>query len=128
MQAPAIQPGNPAPDKSVVLTRALIRAADHLGLSGRDLARIVGVSEATMSRLKRGDATLDAATKSFELAALTIRVFRSLDALMGGEAAPARDWLRNPNTALGGTPLACMTSIGGLVDVAAYLDARRAPI
>lgn len=37
-----------------VLTKAALRAADRRGLSGRQLANIVGVSEATVSRWKRG--------------------------------------------------------------------------
>ena len=46
----------PAPDRNAVLTKALLRAAERLGLSGRQLSGIVGISEATVSRLKRGEA------------------------------------------------------------------------
>ena len=35
--------------------------------------------------------------KSFELALLFIRLFRSLDAIVGGDEAVARAWLRNEN-------------------------------
>ena len=40
----------------------------------------------------------------------------------------ARAWLRADNTALNGKPLDLMTHIPGLVDVIAYLDARRAVV
>ena len=64
--------------------------------------------------------------KSFELSVLFARLYRSLDAMSGGDDAVARAWLRSENTALGGTPLTLVQSIQGLVNVIAYLDARRA--
>ena len=118
----------PAPDHNAVLTKAVLRAAERLGLSGRNLAEIVGVSEATVSRLRRGDAMLEAGSKPFELAALLVRVFRSLDAITGGDEAVARVWMTAANTALGAPPLERMATIQGLVDVTAYLDARRAAV
>ena len=76
--------------------------------------------------MKRGDFHLDPGTKPFELAVLFIRLYRSLDAIVGGDDAVAAAWLANPNTALGGRPVERLQSISGLVDVIAYLDARRA--
>jgi transcriptional regulator with XRE-family HTH domain len=111
-----------------VLTKAALRAADRLGLSGRQLADIVGVSEATVSRWKRGDSLLESGSKPFELAALLVRTFRSLDAITGGDEAVARRWLASPNTALAARPVERMMQLQGLVDVATYLDARRAPL
>jgi transcriptional regulator with XRE-family HTH domain len=111
-----------------VLTKAALRAADRLGLSGRQLAGIVGVSEATVSRWKRGDSLLESGSKPFELAALLVRTFRSLDAITGGDEAVARRWLASPNTALAARPVERMMQLQGLVDVATYLDARRAPL
>jgi hypothetical protein len=52
-------------------------------------------------------------------------VFRSLDAIAGGDEAVATAWLRSENLALGGTPLTLIQSVPGLVHVLAYLDARR---
>ena len=118
----------PAPDRNAVLTKAMLGAAERLGLSGRQLAEIVGVSEATVSRLKRGEATLEAGSKPFELAALLVRAFRSLDAITGGDEAVARVWMTATNTALGARPVERMATIQGLVDVTTYLDARRAPV
>jgi hypothetical protein len=57
---------------------------------------------------------------------LFIRLYRSLDAIVGGDGAVARSWLRNDNTVLGGKPVDLMRTIAGLMDVIAYLDARRA--
>ena len=116
------------PEAGAVLTKAALRAADRLGLSGRQLADIVGVSEATVSRWKRGDSLLEPGTKPFELAALLVRTFRSLDAITGGDEAVARRWLAAPNTALAARPVERMAQVQGLVDVTTYLDARRAPL
>lgn len=116
------------PEAGAVLTKAALRAADRLGLSGRQLANIVGVSEATVSRWKRGDSLLESGSKPFELAALVVRIFRSLDAITGGDEAVARRWLASPNTALAARPVERMMQLQGLVDVATYLDARRAPL
>ncbi len=116
------------PDAGAVLTKAALRAADRLGLSGRQLADIVGVSEATVSRWKRGESLLEPGSKPFELAALLVRTFRSIDAITGGDEAVARRWLAAPNTALAARPVERMTQVQGLVDVTTYLDARRAPL
>lgn len=109
-----------------VVTKATVAAAERLGLSARTLAGVVGVSEASVSRMKRLDHLLEKGTKPFELALLLIRLFRSLDAITGGDEQVARAWLKNRNTALSGIPAEKILSISGLTDVLAYLDARRA--
>lgn len=118
----------PAPDRGTILTKAVLRAAERLGISGRRLAEIVGVSEATVSRWKRNEAALEPGSKAFQLAALFVRIFRSLDAITGGDEAVARLWLTAPNTALAARPIERMVTVQGLVDVTTYLDGRRAPI
>lgn len=115
-------------DRGAVLTKAMLRAADILGLNARALARVIGVSEPTLSRMKRGDVLLEAGTKPYELAALVVRLYRSLDAISGGEDAVARSWMTGPNTALKGVPSELITSVTGLVDVVGYLDAHRAVV
>ena len=116
------------PARSLVLTKAVIRAADRLDLTARQVGRVLGLSEPTISRMKRGQFVIEDGTKPFELAALLVRAFRSLDAITGGDEAVARSWMTAPNTALGGIPAERILSVGGLVDVVAYLDARRAPL
>lgn len=112
--------------EAAVVTKAVARAADRLGLTNRELARILGLSQASVSRLKRGAFALKPASKPFELALLFLRLFRALDAVVGGDERVARAWLRNPNAALGGVPVERIASVTGLVDVLAYLDSRRA--
>jgi uncharacterized protein (DUF2384 family) len=118
----------PQPDPASVLTKAVMRAAEALGLSGKVLSAMLGVSEASLSRMKRGDFKLEASSKSFELGVLFVRLFRSLDAIVGGEAAIARAWLNNPNSVLDRRPVEAIQTVTGLIDVIAYLDSRRALI
>jgi hypothetical protein len=127
-EMPRLPVTDPRPAEGPVLTKAAIRAADALDVTAKMLAAVIGVSEATVSRMRRGEFALEKGSKPFELAVLFIRLFRSLDAIVGGDEAVARAWLRNANTALGGVPAEKIRTIPGLVDVIAYLDARRAPL
>jgi DNA-binding XRE family transcriptional regulator len=124
--SPLVQPRRPAPAEEAVATKAVLRAASRLGLSNKQLGRILGLSEATVSRMGSGAYTLSHGDKSFELALLFIRLFRAIDAVTGGDEAVASAWLRNENLALGAAPLTLLQSIYGLVHVLGYLDAHRA--
>jgi hypothetical protein len=115
-----------APSEATVLTKAALRAAEHLGMSNKSLAAIIGVSEATVSRMRSGHYTLQRGQKPFELAILFVRFYRSLDAIVGGDWEVARAWLKNPNTALDSEPLALIQTVPGLMNAIHYLDARRA--
>jgi len=120
----ATQP-DPRADGALV-TKAALRAAERLALSNKELARILGLSESTVSRMSAGPYALAPEQKPYELALLFVRLYRSLDSIVGGDAAVAKTWLRADNTALGGTPLARIMSVAGLTETIAYLDARRA--
>ena len=109
-----------------VLTSATVRAAERLQIKNAALAQILGVSDSTVSRMRNKALFLERGDKPFELAILFVRLYRSLDSIMAGDDAVAADWLRNKNTALNGVPLELIKSVSGLVDVIAYLDARRA--
>jgi hypothetical protein len=113
---------------SAVVTKATLRAADRLSITNKVLARVIGVSESTVSRMRRGDYPLEQGQKAFELAVMFVRLYRSLDAVVGGDDAVAGKWLANSNTALQGTPLELIQSVSGLANVIQYLDARRAVV
>jgi len=66
-----------------VLSKATWRAARQLGLSGAALSKVIGLSEATVSRLGRGEWDVAPQSKEGQLAALVVRLFRSLDAIVG---------------------------------------------
>ena len=118
----------PAADSAVVLSRATVRAARFLDVAQSDLAQVIGVSGATLSRLANGRKALEPGSKPWQLAALFVRLFRSLDAIVGSDDAAARAWLRSDNTALGGVPLTLIRDPAGLVRTVDYLDAARARI
>ncbi|HQZ80912.1 MAG TPA: MbcA/ParS/Xre antitoxin family protein [Steroidobacteraceae bacterium] len=115
-----------APAPGAVLARAVFRAAGFLGVSQADLADIIGVSGATASRLAHGGKALEEGTKPWQLAALFVRSFRSLDAIVGSDDTAARAWMRAVNSALGGVPLELMRDPAGLARTVDYLDAARA--
>lgn len=107
-----------------VLAKAVLAAAARLGLRNRQLAQILGSSEASVSRLQHGRG-LEPASKEGELALLFLRLYRSLDALVGGDDDQARAWLHGGNHHLNGVPAERIRTVEGLVDVVQYLDAMR---
>lgn len=117
---------NIAPTQATVVTKAALRAAERLALRNNVLARTIGVSEPTVTRMRKGDYLLEPGQKPFELAVLFVRLYRSLDAIVGGNDAVAADWIKNRNTVLDATPLDLIQTVAGLTDVIAYLDSRRA--
>jgi hypothetical protein len=114
--------------QGAVVTKAALRAADRLGIKNNVLARIVGLSEPTVTRMRRGDYVLEAGQKAFELAVLFVRLYRSLDSIVDGDDAVAKSWIRNENAGLAGRPLDLIQSVSGLTNVILYLDTRRALI
>lgn len=108
-----------------VLTRATLRAAERLGLNHAQLARVLGVSPSTVTRLTQGSYTIAPDSKTGELALLLIRLFRSLDSIVGN-AADGATWMATQNTALSGVPRDLIATAQGLVHATAYLDAYRA--
>jgi transcriptional regulator with XRE-family HTH domain len=116
---------SPQPQPARVVTKAALRAAERLGLSQSDLAEVIGVSPATVSRMAGGIYLLDPATKQGELALVFLRVYRSLDTLLGGEQDKLKAWFEAPNSHLDGVPAKLVRSVEGLARVADYLDAMR---
>jgi len=114
-------------DPRQVLTKATARASVLLGLSGAALARIIGVSEPTVSRILKGERPLDPESKEGELSLLLVRVYRSLDALVGTDDQKRKDWMQSKNKALGGVPAQLIERADGLVATLNYLDGLRAP-
>jgi len=117
-----------SPAESQVVAKAAIRAAAILDIPNTVLAKVLGVSEASVSRMRAGKFSLEQSSKAFELSVLFVRLFRGLDAIVGGDAAAARSWLRTENTALRGTPITLIQSVIGLTQAVQYVDARRARI
>jgi hypothetical protein len=114
--------------EGAVLSKAVCRAADFLDLPNKVVARTLGISETSVSRLRTGAYVLTPDTKPFELAQLFVRLFRSLDAITGSDDNASRSWFRAENTALRGKPIELIQTVSGLIGALAYVDSRRAPI
>ncbi len=117
----------PLPDSREVLTKAVVNAAKALGVSQAKVASTLGVSDPTASRMFGGKYLLDPQRKEWELAALFVRLFRSLDSIVASDEK-ARAWLNSDNKALGGRPVDLLPRAEGLIRVLLYLDAARGRI
>lgn len=114
------------PDPAAVVTKATLRAAQQLGLNNAGLAAVLGVSEASVSRLKAQSRTIGINDKEGELALMLIRLFRSLDPLVGGDEARRAAWMSSHNKALRGIPDQLIRKVDGLTRTLDYLDGMRA--
>jgi len=121
--APALAP---LADRAAVLTKATVRAAHLLGLSHAALGRIIGVSPATVSRMASGNHALVPGTKPAELATLVVRLYRSLDALVGNDEQARKAWMAGFHEAFGRPPREAIATVDGLTHVVRYLDGSRA--
>ena len=115
-------------DPRQVLTGAVLRASALLEITQSGLAQILGLSPSTVSRMANGTYTLDILKKEWELGALFVRLFRSLDAVIGSNDTAARGWLNAQNQGLVGRPIDLIRSTEGLVRVVQYLDSARGRI
>ena len=112
----------------LTLTKAVVRAAHLLKFNQVLVARILGVSSPTASRLVSGTYVLSRArSKEWEFGLLLVRLFRSLDAILGS-GEKAQTWLASQNLSLGARPLDLIQSAEGLIRVLHYLDAHRGRI
>ena len=112
------------PSPGLVLSKAVLSAAERLGLRQSHLAAVLGSSEASISRLQHGR-ELNPDAKEGELGLMFLRLFRSLDSIMGGADDKSRLWMHAYNTHLAGIPAERIQRVEGLVDVVQYLDAMR---
>jgi hypothetical protein len=76
-------------------------------------------------RLAAGYYELAPNSKPWEFAVLLVRIFRSLDALVGSRDEVMRTWLGSHNRGINGVPATLMASAEGMVRVLNYLDANR---
>jgi hypothetical protein len=111
-------------DSSQILSKAVTRAAERLGISRALLAIVLGVSPATVTRLYSGQYKLDERRKEWEFALLFVRVFCSLGSIVGDEVT-VRKWMNSENRELNGKPIDLICETERLVLVIRYLDASR---
>lgn len=112
-------------EQQMVLHKALLSLAQRLDINQKQLAQIIGLSEPSASRLYHGQKSINPASKEGELALLLIRLYRSLDAILGGDQDNCRAWFHHYNYHLNGIPSELITQVQGLVAVTNYLDVMR---
>lgn len=113
-----------APQPQLVLAKAVLNAAEQLGLKQAELAAVLGVHRTAVSRLKQNP-SLDPGSKQGELALLLIRVARALYSLAGGDPDWMKHFMHSPNKVTGGIPAQQVQSIQGLMQVLQFVDAMR---
>lgn len=124
---PRTAPLQQTQNKSLVLTKAVVNTATYLDIPKGKLAHILGVSGATVTRLYSETYRLSPDKKEWDFAVLLVRLFRSLDSIVGGAADDAKKWLASENKAFADRkPAELIESTEGLVRVVSYLDACRA--
>jgi hypothetical protein len=123
--AKALAHKNREENEAQVVTKALTKAADYWQINNKQLGRVIGVSEAVVSRLKNGHYLLAYDSKHWQLALMFLRTVRGLDAYMGGHVENEKLWLRANNSALNGVPLELMQNVEGLAHVVQYVDCMR---
>lgn len=128
MNTAQTQTPKPSDQDARVVAKATVQAAALLDVNNTILARVIGISEASVSRLRSGEYAPKAHTKPFELAVLFVRLFRGLDAIVGGDPGAARSWMRARNLALHSEPMSLIQTVQGLMQVVQYVDARRARV
>jgi DNA-binding XRE family transcriptional regulator len=107
-----------------VLAKAVLNAAEQLGLKQAELAAVLGIHRTAVSRLKH-NLSLDPKSKQGELALLLIRVARAVFALSGGDADRIKHFMHSPNRVTGGVPAQQVQTIHGLMQVLHFVDAIR---
>lgn len=117
-----------AEEEARVLTQAVLRVAELWKITNDQLGAVLGLSPATASRLRAGSIRLDPSAKAFELGQYLVRLFRSIDALMGSDDRASIEWLKTANLDLGGRPIDLIRTIRGLSEVTGYADDYRARV
>ncbi|MDF3012232.1 MAG: hypothetical protein K0Q78_436 [Cellvibrio sp.] len=115
------------PEPAAVLAKALLNAAEQLGLKQVELGAVLGLDRTGISRLKQNP-SLDPNSKRGELALLVIRIARALFALTGGDKEWIKHFMHNPNKVTGGIPAKQMETIQGLMQVVQFVDAIRGKV
>jgi len=121
----ALEQTLPTPES--VLAKAVLNAAEQLGLKQAELAATLGIHRTAISRLKQNQ-SLDPKSKQGEIALLVIRIARALFALTGGDKEWIKHFMKTHNKITGDVPAEQIKSIQGLMTVVQFVDAIRGKV
>lgn len=110
-------------EQSKVLWRSLARIQEKWGLNDTELAQLLHVNKATLSRWREAEETPVRSDKvKDEVLSNFIAVFRSLGAMFQNPG-DQKIWLTSPHMDFGASPFELMIqSVAGLFYVRSYLD------
>ena len=115
-------------NKAKVLSKAVVNTASYLDIPKNKLGHILGLSPSSVTRLYTQNYQLAQSKKEWDFAVLFVRLFRSLDSMVGNPD-DAQKWLKSANKAFAGQkPADLIETTEGLVRVVSYLDACRAVV
>ncbi len=109
--------------EEIILTKAICNLVKLYSFSSKDLSQIIGISEASASRLIQGTKKISPHTKKGEIALLTLKIYRNLNAILGNNHEKAKLWLNSQNEYFRNKPIDEIKTIPGLIAVLNYLDA-----
>jgi len=105
------------PTQEYVLAKAVLNAAEQLGLKQAELAATLGISHLKQS--------LNPASKQGEIALLVIRIARALSALTGDDKEWVQHFMHTHNKITGDIPAEQIKSIQGLMTVVQFVEANK---
>jgi uncharacterized protein (DUF2384 family) len=103
-----------------LLTKAFLRATEHLGLAA-ELPQLLRMTADEVESLRSGERTLDPHAEAWTTATKIVGLFRTLVSLLG-TTEHARTWLAGPNHALDARPIDLLRT-SDAERVYRYLDA-----
>jgi hypothetical protein len=104
------------------LTPAVLQAADMLGMYRAELARVLHLQCRHVGRLSEAREHLVPGTEAWHQAALFIRIYQALHAVMNGDEVAMCHWLRAHNKDLLGVPLLLLVDDDRLSEVLRHLE------
>lgn len=105
-----------------LLASTITIVADQWRLTDDVLGRALNIGPTVARKIRSGRTCLEPKSEAFASAQMLLRLFRSLDTIVAGEDAAARNWLFADNVDLGSRPVDCMEGQAGLSIVCDYLD------
>lgn len=106
----------------LVLTNATVKAADLLGIKNIELAKVLGISDSQVSRISNGEKIIFYGSKASELALILLRIYRSLDTLVGNNDKNRLMWMGSFNREINDVPSKAIQNVVGLTRVDNYLE------
>lgn len=107
--------------QKMILAKAVLSAAERLGLKQDQLALILNIDSVTTL----GARGLDPTSKQGELALTLICITISLDALTGGDTAWMQHFMKSPNKLISGIPMEQVQTAQGLASVLQFVEGLR---